>query len=576
MQAAPTPRVSLRAATSADAELLLRWRNDPLTRAASRHSQPVARDEHENWLHSVLEDPSRELFIAEHEKAPIGQVRLDRLDGPLWEISVALSPEARGRGLGRATIAAAVASLCERENDVAIEAFIRPDNQASIAAFRAAGFTATDERDADGLVRYVFASSQSTSTGGRTVFTALMTTAAVLGFLKGLVFAKVLGPVDFGYYGLVLIVVGFGIFVSNWGVLGALNNQLPMAYGRRDSGLPEVVDRSLGTLLVALAATAAVYLLVVLLISPATGDRRLALVLAAFLTVATNLNEFNVMMLRVERRLIPLGGVYLARAFLAIVAGIVAGAAWGWTGVVASELLALVLTSAITRRAWLPWIRVRAPRLNRTRWLLRWGLPVTAANLIFISGFTADRVFVASTLPDDLGQYILASFVVTAWLAVSGMISQALAPQLLFEYGSGFSLARVRRRALRIDAAVLLGGVTGLAALLLARGPLQDGLFRDYAPGLDIMPVLYIGGLLTVLGFPGFILHAIRPVMTMLASTLGAVIVVFGGFVLTRGDPTLRDFAWLFVAGQAATTAATFLAIELEIRRHARRDALGG
>jgi RimJ/RimL family protein N-acetyltransferase/O-antigen/teichoic acid export membrane protein len=576
VQARPISRLSLRAATSADAELLLGWRNDPLIRAVSRRPDPVAPEEHGRWLHGVLENPSRELFIAEYEGAPVGQVRLDRLDGSLWEISVALGPEARGRGLGRATITEAVAALREHEKGVAVVAFIRPDNEASIATFTAAGFKPTDERDAEGLVRYVFASPPGTSTRGHAIFTALMTAAAVLGFVKGVVFAKVLGPQDFGYYGLVLVVVSFGIFLSNWGVLGALNNQLPMAYGRRDADLPDVVDRSLGTLIVALAATAVVYLLVVLVISPADGDRRIALVLAAFLTVATNLNEFNVMMLRVQRRLIPLGGVYLARASLAIVAGVVAGMVWGWTGVVASELLALVSTSVIARRAWLPWIRVRAPRADRTRWLLRWGLPVTAANLIFITGFTADRVFVASTLPDDLGQYILASFVVTAWLAVSGMISQALAPQLLFEYGAGLHLAQVRRRALRIDAGLLLAGAVGLAALLLVRGPLEDGPLRDYTPGLDIMPLLYVGGLVSVLRFPGFILNAIRPLATTLASALGAAIVVVGGFALTRGDPTLRDFAWLFVAGQSATTVATFAAIELEIRRHERRDAGGG
>ena len=90
---AGVPRVRLRPATVADAVLLRIWRNDPATRAASRHSGGVEAEEHAAWLDRTLADPDRLLLVAELGGAPVGQVRLDR-DGECWEISVSLAPEA--------------------------------------------------------------------------------------------------------------------------------------------------------------------------------------------------------------------------------------------------------------------------------------------------------------------------------------------------------------------------------------------------------------------------------------------------------------------------------------------------
>lgn len=130
--------LALRKATIADVDALLLWRNDPTTRAMSFTSDEISYDHHVAWLAGKLDDPACVLLIAEEDGAPVGQVRLD-LEADMAELSIALAPEARGRGLGRRAIRLAVneaAALGLR----AVRAEIKPENLRSLAAFRAADF----------------------------------------------------------------------------------------------------------------------------------------------------------------------------------------------------------------------------------------------------------------------------------------------------------------------------------------------------------------------------------------------------------------------------------------------------
>ena len=134
--------MSLRPARLAAADFLLRVRNDPETRRQSL-SGAVSAERHLEWLETVLLSTRRLLFVGEAEGWPVGYVRLDLNAGTSEaEVSVAVAPEARGRGLGGKIIAAAIAEGRER-GIVCFTARIRPDNLASLSAFEEAGFAVT-------------------------------------------------------------------------------------------------------------------------------------------------------------------------------------------------------------------------------------------------------------------------------------------------------------------------------------------------------------------------------------------------------------------------------------------------
>ncbi len=135
-----TEKVSLRRAEPADAEAVWRWRNEPDARAASRHAEPIPLDEHDRWFERRLGDPNT-IFLIVGDKAgnDVGYVRFD-LEARRAEISIALEPAARGKGLGVAAIRSASHSLLSEGRASTIQARIKTDNEASVRAFRRAGY----------------------------------------------------------------------------------------------------------------------------------------------------------------------------------------------------------------------------------------------------------------------------------------------------------------------------------------------------------------------------------------------------------------------------------------------------
>jgi RimJ/RimL family protein N-acetyltransferase len=121
--------------------LLLQWHNEPTTRAASLTTASVSLEDHRRWLASRLADTRCALFIIVTDGEPIGQLRLDRLDDDLAEVSIGLAPEARGRGAGREALRLAATEAANRLGVKKLTARIKVDNQQSLRAFAAAGFS---------------------------------------------------------------------------------------------------------------------------------------------------------------------------------------------------------------------------------------------------------------------------------------------------------------------------------------------------------------------------------------------------------------------------------------------------
>lgn len=408
----------------------------------------------------------------------------------------------------------------------------------------------------------------------QTIYFGLMITASAIGLIKNLVFAKVLGVDELAFYGIVVLVLQYGLYVANWGILNGLNFRLPISYGRAEAAPEEGARRALGALMLTTIATAAVYLAVVQTFGPDDPDTRTALSLAALSVGVTTIAEFYVLLLRVRRELIPLALTFLGRAVLAVALGAVAGAQFGFEGVVISEVLAIAMVIAFATRRWLPPMSPRWPDRVETIALIRIGIPLTISNIAVAGTYTVDRVFVAGSLPDEFGQYTFASIVVIAAFAISGIVGQVIGPQVLFEYGSGLSLRDVRRRLLRITLLLGIGAAIGFVLLTGLIALVRDGLFREYGSGLDLMPILYIGATFAVLNIYGVVLWAARRfVLVMLMSALGTFVAIAGGLALASGDPNVRDFAWLFVAAQGTSTVALAIATEVTIGRENRRNA---
>jgi UDP-2,4-diacetamido-2,4,6-trideoxy-beta-L-altropyranose hydrolase len=134
----------LRRATMGDRDRLLSWRNDAATREASLDRRPVLGEEHEEWLRARIDDPAHRILIGELSGVPVGVVRF-ATENRVATISIAVDADRRRRGIGSRLIGAGVSQLAREGVADRVDAWIRADNRASLAAFTAAGFRSVDQ-----------------------------------------------------------------------------------------------------------------------------------------------------------------------------------------------------------------------------------------------------------------------------------------------------------------------------------------------------------------------------------------------------------------------------------------------
>jgi UDP-2,4-diacetamido-2,4,6-trideoxy-beta-L-altropyranose hydrolase len=148
-EASRSDTIELRPATDADMERIWLWRNDPVTRAQSRNTDPVSWKSHVRWVTAAVSDPARKILIAERGGAPVGNVGFHRVNGDT-EVSIVVAAAERGTGVGRAMLSAACAENPARD----VYAAIRTDNETSRRLFESCGFEPVESTE-PGFVRYL-------------------------------------------------------------------------------------------------------------------------------------------------------------------------------------------------------------------------------------------------------------------------------------------------------------------------------------------------------------------------------------------------------------------------------------
>jgi UDP-2,4-diacetamido-2,4,6-trideoxy-beta-L-altropyranose hydrolase len=136
--------VTLRRLTPEDTERTYRWQQHPDIRRYARNPRPPPWEEHVAWVARKLSDPGCVLDIIEHDAAPAGVVRLDRIERPgseaAYEVSIYVAPELTGRGIG----AAALTALRRIAPEAMLVGHVLPANAASHALFSTAGYVWQD------------------------------------------------------------------------------------------------------------------------------------------------------------------------------------------------------------------------------------------------------------------------------------------------------------------------------------------------------------------------------------------------------------------------------------------------
>lgn len=148
--------LAVRRAAPHDAYALWIWANDSGTRTASHARAVIEWRAHVEWLDTRARDANSLVLIAETlEGRPVGSVRFASEDE--WKVarlSYVVAPEARGQGLSRSMVRAALSVLESEHEPESVVAEVLSTNEASLRVFRGLGWT--EREKAGDIVLFTF------------------------------------------------------------------------------------------------------------------------------------------------------------------------------------------------------------------------------------------------------------------------------------------------------------------------------------------------------------------------------------------------------------------------------------
>ena len=104
---------------------------------------------HKNWFYKKINSDASTLYLVESEETPIGQVRIDKIDGEA-QIDYLIARQFRGLGFGKEVLSMALNKYWLTWN-IKIVGLVKKNNVASRKIFESLGFEPILESD---IIRY--------------------------------------------------------------------------------------------------------------------------------------------------------------------------------------------------------------------------------------------------------------------------------------------------------------------------------------------------------------------------------------------------------------------------------------
>lgn len=327
--------------------------------------------------------------------------------------------------------------------------------------------------------------------------------------ISGLVAAGMLGPLVWGHWYLLNLVLRYGSMI-HLGAVNGMNREVPAARGRGDPEEAETLRRSsLGFLLASYVVAAGL----LWLFMTVTGRSLTVpgLFPTLFLLGAQQLYSFAITSLKAQTAFGKVTRLQLASTLVYPPIVLFSTWQWGLNGFIlgqAGAYTVLWLLAALAERGMYRW-RFDWPR---SRHLIGVGLPIMLVGVMDALFATVDRwVIVAFLDGEALGHYSLAVMTMGAIGMLPQVISQQTYPRIAYAWSARRDTAEIRRLAARQR--VLSLAVVSL--LVLPAAVIAPWAIRQFLPAFAP-------------GIPALLVIMLVPLATCIGQGYGAILHVFG------------------------------------------------
>jgi O-antigen/teichoic acid export membrane protein len=302
---------------------------------------------------------------------------------------------------------------------------------------------------------------------------------------SGLIVAAMLGPVTWGTWYVLNLVIAYGS-LTHLGALNGMNREVPSALGRGDEASATAVRRNaLGLTLVG-TGTASILLLAYAATAPSVvgvADMTLMLILLW----ATQAYSFVSTSLKSTTHFNALSKLQAMSSALYPLLTIVGAAVYGLPGFIVGQVLVFAAVCLIAWRGSSVEFSARFD-LRHVRSLVRIGFPIMLVGLVYALFTTVDRWVVMAFLGTEaLGHYSLAIMAFGAVGLLPQVVAQQYYPRVAHAWAAHGDTGELRLLATRIRNMTLLTSVPVTAILVLVLPPAVLAFLPAYSPGVPAL-----------------------------------------------------------------------------------------
>lgn len=402
------------------------------------------------------------------------------------------------------------------------------------------------------------------------LYSLLMLGGSILGFARGAIFAKVLGPEMYGHLTVILIIMAYGTDIIHLGLLNGLNRELPVSLGRGEYEYGSEITQKVFTAISILGVVfSLIYIGYLILFSGITEEFYLpALIIAPLLVMANVFYQFALLELRAHQKIIILSLAIFLQALLTAAMGYLLGMSYGLLGIVISYGAVLAFTALYTRYYFRTW-KLVAIRLGDFKKIFGIGLPLLLSALCFNLMITVDKIFIAGAYDlAVLGIYQFASLVASGGFIISATISQYVSPKILHEYGQYGSIKKVFLDAARIALLTLAAFAVMYIPVILTVEYLVVRYFAGYVAALPAIKAFYFGAAFSVMNLFGIVLNAAKKTFYgLICSLVSVAIILLLCLWAVKGGAGIVYYSYIFAVGQALLFTGNCLCAAYIVKR---------
>lgn len=341
----------------------------------------------------------------------------------------------------------------------------------------------------------------------RAGYFTLMISSAAASLGKLFVFAIVLGPQDFAFYALLDLIAAYGLYLGSFGLVEGASRLVPLLTGQGKVGRAGAIAARTSGGVLALSSLLFVVLTPLALLLPEDGQLSAALIAAGVFAIANNLFLVGSMLPLARGKPAVFAALMFLKNVVTLVLGAALGSLWGFLGAIISETAVTALLAA-----WSLWPGRFQPAISfghpkRLARILKTGVPFMLSALAQNFTRNIDRIAAGATLGLPLfGQYTFAMSLALGGLVVLNILSQYVTPKITHAFGAGAPVRALLRRLDMVVIVLLAGAAALYPVFLLVIDRLGASLFADYAEGLGLMKIIYVGAALQLLQlYQGFL-----------------------------------------------------------------------